>query len=128
MMPYKNPTAEQREKMRKWSREWMKRNPELRSARRSDPEKRAAEYQQNRLRKFKLTRAQMQTFWADQLFACAICYRPFATAFDGHIDHDHSTGKVRGLLCSNCNTGIGLLGDSAEICGRAQAYLRTLAT
>jgi hypothetical protein len=39
------------------------------------------------------------------------------------IDHDHETGKVRGLLCGNCNTGIGNLRDSSELLGRARAYL-----
>lgn len=39
------------------------------------------------------------------------------------VDHDHSTGVVRGLLCSDCNTGIGALGDTAEDVRRALAYL-----
>lgn len=39
------------------------------------------------------------------------------------VDHCHTTGKIRGLLCSNCNTGIGLLGDSAENAARAAVYL-----
>jgi hypothetical protein len=30
------------------------------------------------------------------------------------IDHDHVTGKIRGLLCSNCNTALGMLGNSPE--------------
>lgn len=40
------------------------------------------------------------------------------------IDHDHDTGKVRGLLCNRCNAGIGFLGDSLQIAQRAVAYLR----
>jgi hypothetical protein len=39
------------------------------------------------------------------------------------IDHDHKTGKVRGLLCEKCNTAIGLLGDSAEKIQHAIIYL-----
>ncbi len=39
------------------------------------------------------------------------------------IDHDHKTGKVRGLLCSNCNTAIGLLKDSPRRCRSAAEYL-----
>ena len=39
------------------------------------------------------------------------------------IDHNHSTGKVRGLLCNTCNTGIGKLGDTAESLQRALDYL-----
>ena len=40
-----------------------------------------------------------------------------------HVDHDHETGKVRGLLCSNCNTGIGKLGDNAKGIRKALAYV-----
>lgn len=39
------------------------------------------------------------------------------------IDHDHETGKVRGLLCSNHNRGIGLLGDDITILAKAIQYL-----
>lgn len=39
------------------------------------------------------------------------------------VDHDHKTGKIRGLLCGHCNTGMGLLGDSIEILKKAIAYL-----
>lgn len=56
---------------------------------------------------------------------CAIC----RTSFDGlarrpSIDHCHNTKKVRGLLCSPCNTGIGLLRESEEIFSNALRYLR----
>lgn len=40
-----------------------------------------------------------------------------------HVDHCHSTGKIRGLLCSNCNRGIGLLGDTLDDLRSAVRYL-----
>jgi hypothetical protein len=50
---------------------------------------------------------------------CAICQRLSVLV----IDHNHTTGKVRGLLCKNCNFGIGLLGDSIDTLRSAQSYL-----
>lgn len=41
-----------------------------------------------------------------------------------HVDHDHDTGKVRGLLCSDCNLGLGKLGDNVEGLTRALNYLK----
>jgi len=40
------------------------------------------------------------------------------------IDHDHKTGKIRGLLCLSCNRGVGYLQDDAELCLKAYQYLR----
>ena len=39
------------------------------------------------------------------------------------VDHDHTTGDIRGLLCPACNAGIGLLGDSPDGLRLAVAYL-----
>jgi len=41
------------------------------------------------------------------------------------IDHDHRTRDIRGLLCSRCNTGIGMFKDNPERMGRAIEYLST---
>lgn len=40
-----------------------------------------------------------------------------------HIDHDHSTGCIRGLLCSRCNTGLGLFHENPELLRAALDYL-----
>lgn len=40
------------------------------------------------------------------------------------VDHDHDTGKVRGLLCENCNRSLGMMRDSVELLGKAIVYLK----
>ncbi len=52
---------------------------------------------------------------------CDICKRIPAGKL--HVDHDHTTGVVRGLLCGTCNRGIGSLGDSIELLASAMRYL-----
>lgn len=53
---------------------------------------------------------------------CGICGGPSGRK-QFELDHDHVTGKLRGLLCPRCNKGIGLLGDSAEGVRKALDYL-----
>lgn len=59
----------------------------------------------------------------EQNGCCKICSRKFKQGVSAHVDHDHDTGEVRGLLCMNCNTGIGKLGDSPMRCLDAVIYL-----
>lgn len=56
-----------------------------------------------------------------QNYSCAICGSAATKTLD--VDHDHTTGKVRGLLCNNCNRGIGHLKDSPQILLKAVEYL-----
>ncbi len=62
----------------------------------------------------------------DQGGVCQICKstKPsyaHLNVFD--VDHDHKTGKVRGLLCNNCNKALGLLQDRVDLCFAAAEYL-----
>ena len=58
-----------------------------------------------------------------QQYTCKICgiKGTIETLF---IDHDHSTGKVRGLLCHYCNTGLGFFRDSTSSLKSAIKYLK----
>lgn len=54
---------------------------------------------------------------------CDICGVHTDTCKILHIDHDHTTGEFRGLLCGNCNVGIGMLKDSSAVLANAIEYL-----
>ena len=54
---------------------------------------------------------------------CAVCNEPEEKFSWLCIDHDHSTGRIRGLLCPNCNRGIGLLQDSSVLLEKAAKYI-----
>jgi hypothetical protein len=75
-------------------------------------------------RKYGITLAEYDTMLEQQEGCCKVC----GTDEPGgqgrfHVDHNHTTGKVRGLLCSNCNTGIGKFKDSPTVLLKAAAYL-----
>jgi hypothetical protein len=59
---------------------------------------------------------------AQQNYSCAICQgKAKRGSFD--LDHCHTTGKVRGLLCNKCNKGLGFFNDNIELFVRAIKYL-----
>ena len=66
-----------------------------------------------------LTEAELEVAVYLQGGACAICGRPAPE----HVDHDHATGRVRGVLCFNCNQGLGNFRDNRETLRQAVAYL-----
>lgn len=65
----------------------------------------------------------------DQCGRCAICMRTEDSSTKKrrilHVDHDHMTGLVRGLLCNTCNVGLGNFRDAEWIIARALIYLAT---
>lgn len=88
----------------------------------------------NALRQFGLTQEQYEQMLIRQEGRCAICRtdNPFGPG-DQYmkkrkrrifsLDHCHSTGRVRGLLCSRCNLAIGMFGDDKSVLGAAIAYI-----
>lgn len=78
-----------------------------------------------RLRRHGLTYQRYQEILDAQGGMCALCEGPWRgwSGQNGHIDHDHKTGRVRGLLCGDCNTAIGRFGDDPVRLRRAAEYL-----
>jgi len=77
-----------------------------------------------REKKYGLSVEAYDALYEEQKGACAICSQPFKSTRDCNVDHDHVTGEVRGLLCHDCNTGIGSLGDDIQRLELAIAYLK----
>lgn len=81
-------------------------------------------------RKYGLTRNQYEEKLKNQNYVCAICKQP-ETAFDGRtntlrrlaVDHNHKTGKIRGLLCWRCNGTIGRINEDLNLVKSIEEYL-----
>lgn len=76
--------------------------------------------------KYGITEEEYQQMVVKQQGVCKICNNPpvkFKPVL--YVDHDHETGKVRGLLCHFCNAGIGMLKDSPALLKRAIKYLKS---
>ena len=56
---------------------------------------------------------------------CAVCAtdKPMGQGRRFHVDHDHQTRKIRGLLCHHCNTGLGAFRDDPALLAKAIAYV-----
>lgn len=72
-----------------------------------------------------ITKNQYELMLEAQNGVCAICCKPPKPTQSLVVDHNHETGDVRGLLCRNCNRGIGLLGDSIITLENSLNYLKT---
>jgi hypothetical protein len=71
-----------------------------------------------------LTEDDVRQIMDEQRGCCKICGDSLCSGFREYsIDHCHDTGKIRGLLCSHCNSGIGYLKDNPLLCRLAANYL-----
>ena len=135
-------TLEQIEAAARTQKEWVAANPDkvaATHARRPDrreyhrqQKKQLREESPERVRNQKLknsygiTLEQYNDLLAKQNGQCAICGRPDHDAKSKNlaVDHCHITRKVRGLLCGNCNNGLGRFQDDIALLERALAYLK----
>jgi Recombination endonuclease VII len=79
------------------------------------------------LRKYGITLEGFDALLVEQRYRCRICLERLYTDTT-HVDHDHQSGRVRGLLCTNCNLGLGHFRDDPWRLRGALAYLRTEAS
>jgi hypothetical protein len=85
------------------------------------------EYERNYdlLKNYGISRSRYLLMRKKQGDKCLICEVPQSECErEFNVDHDHKTGNIRGLLCCNCNIGIGNLHDDAKLLTRAIEYLR----
>ena len=83
--------------------------------------KQKSEYE--RLKRYGISGEEWESLFESQGRKCAICRAPNSGKRDWDTDHDHKTGKVRGILCSPCNTALGLFKDETGILQQAIQYL-----
>lgn len=73
--------------------------------------------------RYGITIAERDALLAEQGGVCAICKSPDPKCRNGwHLDHNHGTGVVRGVLCQTCNTGLGAI-ERPGFVDAAQVYL-----
>lgn len=80
-------------------------------------------FRMRKVRPYKITVPEYETMIEEQDGRCAICRFQPAVPDDLEIDHNHATGKVRGLLCGPCNQGLGMFQDSPDHLDAALEYL-----
>jgi len=105
--------AANRDKVRDYQKRWHAENPDLARAQR----------RRHRLKqRYGLRPSSFERMSESQRGACAICGGP--PGEQGlHVDHDHKTGKVRALLCFECNSGLGKFREDPQLLAAAIAYL-----
>lgn len=136
-MPFKDPQRRKeydknrspREDRASYHRKWYKKNKArirkiARVYARQHPEKNTS----SRLKTvFGITLDEYNDMLKSQDERCAICGRHYTEASRDKrrlaVDHDHKTGRIRGLLCTNCNGAIGRFSDSVELMSKAIEYL-----
>ena len=76
-------------------------------------------------RYYNLTLEEFNQMYEDQNGKCFLCERVILGK-EVKVDHDHKTGKVRKLLCHNCNTSLGLLNEDVKLFEKCIEYLKTI--
>lgn len=119
--------SEERKKYDKeWSANKYKKDKEAILKRNKEWKTKNPDWMPNKLLKqrYGITLEEYRTMAANQGHRCKICN----THQDDlkvklHVDHCHTSNKIRGLLCENCNRGLGMFKDSIDLLDKAKEYL-----
>jgi hypothetical protein len=89
----------------------------------NNKEKRKEYNKRHSLKQYGITIEDYNNMLKEQDFKCAICKEEIKNVTQFDVDHCHLTGIVRGILCSNCNNGLGRFKDNIEVLKNAIKYL-----
>ena len=89
----------------------------------NDKERKARNILYQKKTKYGLNEEEYKRLFSKQENKCAICNREFNINNKAFVDHSHITNKVRGLLCTKCNTLLGMANDDIAILKKAIQYL-----
>lgn len=115
-------TDKRRQQRREAQARYRARNPEkAQAARVAWNKNRTSEYNRNAAlkRNYGITLADYNKLFEEQKGLCGICGKPGKLV----VDHDHTTGKIRGLLHNNCNRALGFFLDNPTILRKAAEYI-----
>jgi len=109
----------------KWQK-YLDKEAERKRVKRSNPE-----YNKNQtlVRDFGITLDEYKKMLLEQNGVCAICGNPETATYKGRlthlcVDHNHKTLHLRGLLCADCNRGLGMFWEDIDVLEKAIKYLR----
>ena len=119
-MPYKD-----KDKIKEYHREYRRKNPEKSRAATAKYKKNNPDVEVNGhlLRKYGITLEEYNGLLEKQKGKCAIC-KTITSKRRLDVDHCHETGKIRGLLCLNCNAALGNFKDDPILLRTAIEYLK----
>jgi hypothetical protein len=105
--------------------QWQKDNAErVRAYRKQyNATRRSVLREQHLVRKFGITLDEFEAMLAAQGGGCAVCGRSAPEGTSLHVDHDHDSGVVRGLLCFTCNGALGMFTENEHLLTRAADYV-----
>lgn len=84
---------------------------------------------QNKRKNYGITKEQFLALAEQQGNCCGACGDDASESIHTlHVDHDHYTNEIRGLICAGCNTALGWIEDSAERAEKLALYLRSCGT
>ncbi len=107
------------ERAMRWQRDNREKYQAKQRAYAESGKKKVADRKSHLKRKYGITPEDFHALLASQGGGCAICGKPDVD----HVDHDHVTGRVRGILCFRCNVAIGQMDDDCDRLAAAMAYL-----
>lgn len=97
------------------NKKWNKDNPE---------KSKSASIATSRKIKYGISREEYEDILVNQDYVCAICKKEIG--WEAAVDHCHNTDKIRGLLCRNCNLGLGGFKDNIETIKKAIFYVENM--